>query len=250
MATSDSDSPVHDYLPDLRVSSRSKRLESGTELRYAIAGSPGKEIRLVTGDIRAIKGIDVWVNSENTDMQMARFYDRSISGIIRHAGASKNPLGHIERDLIADELQALMSQYGVRTVPPGTVVATSSGELAASHGVKRIFHAASVTGEIGTGYSPIQDVGRCVANALALADSAQEAEYGLTSILFQIMGSGTARADPGAAAAELLSAAVSYFEVTPTATVSHADFLITRERTLAVWRGELDRMGDRVQLVV
>jgi len=39
---------------------------------------------MITGDIQNIKEIDVWVNSENTNMQMARHFERSISAIIRY----------------------------------------------------------------------------------------------------------------------------------------------------------------------
>lgn len=245
-ASSDSDSPVHDDLPDLSVSIKSPRLPAGLEARFSVTAAPGREIRLVTGDIRTIKDVDVWVNSENTNMQMARFFDRSMSGIIRYCGATKNPIGHVVKDVIADELRSLMDEWNAQTVPPGTVVATASGELARTNGVTRIYHAASVTGEIGQGYAPIQEVGSCVTNALALCDSEQESEHAVTSILFPIMGSGTARSNPRVAADELLGAAESYLQATPDSRVERVSFLISRAQTLGVWEAALASLGERI----
>jgi hypothetical protein len=73
------DSIVHDALPDLRIERKSKAIDSKEEKLYKLAIAPDKEIGYITGNIKYINNVDVWVNSENTNMQMARHYERSIS---------------------------------------------------------------------------------------------------------------------------------------------------------------------------
>src|SRR5260370_12742696 len=97
-------------------------------------------------------------------MQMARYYDFSVSSVIRYEGAEKTVTGHIKHDLINDELEGLMD--GEYSVPPAHVIATSSGQLRQKNGVKRVFHVAAVDGGIGQGYRVGESVERFVANAL------------------------------------------------------------------------------------
>jgi hypothetical protein len=71
-------------------------------------------VGLVTGDVQLVKGIDVWVNNENTNMQMSRPFDNMISGIIRYDGMIKMANGQPIRDTIAEELRDLMKDRGAR----------------------------------------------------------------------------------------------------------------------------------------
>jgi len=125
-----------------------------------------KIIGIKTGNILAVHDVEVWANSENTDMMMDRFFGRSVSATIRSFGAKKHENGvSIERDTIGEELQAEMGRR--RFVMPGTVLQTSAGELARRNSVKRIFHVASVQGCIGTGLSTTLDtLETCVDNLL------------------------------------------------------------------------------------
>jgi hypothetical protein len=127
----------------------------------------------VTGDIQNVTGIDVWVNPENTSMQMARPFENSISGIIRYLAAEKDAEnGQVKTDTIVRALEQKMN--GRATVDPATVLVTPSGAMEGSHGVKRIFHAAANYGQVGQGYIPIDHVARCVTNALKTStDGAQ-----------------------------------------------------------------------------
>jgi len=243
----ESDSPVYDNLPGLRVDQPPRRLPNGEVGRFRVEKAPGKQIRLVAGDLAKIRDIDIWVNSENTNMQMARFYERSVSSIIRYGGAKKSQLGYVEQDVIADELRAIMGQ--AQSVPPGTVLSTSSGELRKSNGVRRIFHAAAVIGTVGRGYEQIPNVDLCITNALTLADSDSLQEERLESILFQIMGTGTGKGDPGDAARTLVEPALSYLETHPDSVIGRVYFLVTRERTLAVWRRALAEFAPRLAAV-
>src|SRR3954447_2063671 len=162
--------------------------------RYAVQGADGKRLSVVTGDLRNIQGIDIWVNSENTNMQMARYYDFSVSSVIRYEGAERTLAGHVQRDVINDELTALMG--GSYAVPPAHVIATGAGQLTPNNGVKHVFHVAAVEGGIGLGYRVIESVDRCVTNALKLADSPAFRDKNLRSVLFPLLGIGTRLASP------------------------------------------------------
>lgn len=241
---SDCDSPVRMLLPDIDVRQKEKRLSEQMKYRYSVVKSPGKEIGLITGDVLRVRGVDIWVNSENTNMQMARFFDRSLSSVIRFSGAVRDRRGFIDKDVIAAELQAIMET--AQSVPPATVLATGSGNLLKTNGVKRIYHAASVIGEFGKGYLPIPNVGDCVSRALELAEEEAQQGQELHSILFPVMGAGTAQGDPEAAGKVLLEAAVCHFEDHPDSAIRQAFFLITRAETLDIWQATLAGLSHRV----
>jgi hypothetical protein len=92
--------------------------DPGPHHLFSVKDVPGKAIGLVTGDIQDVKTVDIWVNSENTNMQMARCYDGSISGVIRFLGSKRNDVDEVENDIVALELNTKMAQAGVTTVSP------------------------------------------------------------------------------------------------------------------------------------
>jgi hypothetical protein len=132
-----------------------------------------KRIGIVRGNLRHVnlgaafhrRKIDIWVSSENINMEMARPHDRSVSGLIRYLGAKKDDTGTVLEDTIANELRAKMQ--GRQLVNPGEVVSTGAGALESTHEVKRIYHAASVYGVVGEGFHAIAPVEQCITNALA-----------------------------------------------------------------------------------
>jgi len=225
------DSPVYEVLDNLKVERRPKKLAKKVIQLYQITSAPGKEIGIITGDIQNIKEADVWVNSENTNMQMARHFDRSISGTIRYLGAKKDIGGRVEDDLIANELSALIKG---KDVAAGVVIPTGSGELKESNNVKMIFHAASVEGQVGIGYTPIKDIGECIRNALELADSSKLKEENIQSILFPLMGTGTTKLEPEQVAEELIGAAISYIEENTQTKIQKVYFLAYNEQDLEI----------------
>jgi O-acetyl-ADP-ribose deacetylase (regulator of RNase III) len=229
LASQDVDSPLYEVLDNLKVEVKPRRINKKVTYMYQLVNIPGKQIGMITGDIQNIKDIDVWVNSENTNMQMARHFERSISAIIRYMGAKKDIAGRIANDLIADELRALV---GTSDVPPGIVIPTGSGELQKSHNVKKIFHAAAVIGQPGRGYMPITDVNECVRNSLELIDSADLANEGIHSILFPLMGTGTTQLSAQGIANLLIDAAVCYLEENPESAIEKIYFLAYNEQDL------------------
>jgi O-acetyl-ADP-ribose deacetylase (regulator of RNase III) len=224
------DSPVHDVLK-LRIDAEAaQHLIKTTIHRYKLKNPADKQICLITGDIQRVKNIDIWVNSENTNMQMSRHYDRSISSMIRYLGAKTDKAGHVVEDTIADELSKVTGPHA--HVPPGHVIVTGAGKLERTHGVKRLFHAAAVIGELGKGYRPISDVGECVKNALEMVDSADLADIELKSILFPLIGTGTGRGNLEEKARELIHAALSYLEANPACRIESVYFLTWSDKEL------------------
>jgi O-acetyl-ADP-ribose deacetylase (regulator of RNase III) len=193
--------------------------------QYSLKGKQdNKRLSLITGDIRKVEVADVWVNSENTNMQMSRFYERSISAIIRYLGAKKDNVGNVSEDIIANELAEVMGNNLV--VHAATVLVTGAGELQRTHNVEKIFHVASVQGETGVGYRPISNIEFCVTNALEKADSEEFRSLGLKSILFPLMGAGAAKGDLKETAEKLIHAAISYMETTEDSTIEYVYFLM------------------------
>ena len=225
------DSPVLDALPEVQVTKHPRRLEKLEVHLYGLKNDPRKRIAIVTGDIRNAKGVgDVWVNNENTNMQMARFYGSTISAVIRYLGSRRNQSSRIEEDTIANELRDALGRHD--RVDPEPSWSTSAGSLSKTHGVKRIFHAASHQGQIASGYQPIADVSACVTAALERADSEEYRQEDLRSILFPLMGTNQGRNNLDRNARLMLRAAVTYLVNNPETTIEKVCFLAYTDRDL------------------
>ena len=229
MASVNVDSPVYEVLDNLRVENKPKLINKKELHTFPLAKVPGKQLGIITGDIQNIKEADVWVNSENTNMQMARPFERSISAVIRYMGAKKNRAGRITEDTVSREL---FDATGGTGVDPGVVIDTSAGELTTSNNVKKVFHAAAVVGQVGLGYSPIEKISECVRNALKLMDDARLANDNLKTILFPLMGSGTSKKSAQEVASELIEEAISYLEENPQSKAEIVYFLAYNEQDL------------------
>jgi len=221
------DSMVYGMLPELRVETRRAPVIASDVEEYEIRHLRGKRLGIVMGNLRHVnlaaalqtKPIDVWVNSENVNMSMARPYESSISATIRYLGARKDETGTIIDDVIANELKKKMRRRQV--VNPGEVVVTEAGRLSETHQVKQIFHAATVYGVVGMGFQPIAGIEQCVTNALVRMDfdpkksvhrtaGHNERKAHFESILFPLLGSGTGRADLIQSARKQVDAAIQY----------------------------------------
>lgn len=211
-----------------------------------IAGQDRRLLGIVTGDIRRIHDVDAWVNSENTDMMMARIHDFSTSGIIRYEGATRDSTGRVLADLIAEELSLAVRDR--RPVTPGIAIVTWAGELTRSHGVKFVIHTAAVEGEPGEGYRPIRDLAGAVRRALTAAANPVRHDgtrlEPATSVLFPLIGAGNAGGDLEATARTLLLAAVDYLARTAAPAPTRVLFLAHTDRELAACRTTLDSCPD------
>jgi O-acetyl-ADP-ribose deacetylase (regulator of RNase III) len=237
------DSLVHEVI-NLSLYTPVKPLTRLQEYCYRVKGT-NKCISLITGDLRNVRGtraVDIWVNSENTNMQMARFYDWSISSLIRYLGAKRDQKNKILDDIINRELLAVMAED--TNVDPGTVIVTSAGELERTHGVKAIFHVAAVAGQVGGGYKPIDDLPVCIANALDMADSSEWKSGEPSSILFPLLGAGVAAEDLSQIVQGLFERAVAYVVANPLSAITRVCFLAWSEEELRTCRTVLASFKD------
>jgi len=217
---------------DTRVISESKKIEYEFTTGKRILG-------LITGDIQKVRNVDLWVNSENTNLQMGRFYDPSISGLIRYLGAKKDKEGNVIEDTIASALMDSVKEEKIEdgtnrndfpSVKPGLAFTTTSGSLKESHGVQGIIHVATVFGEIGQGFTPIKNLDICVQNALEKADDfASENQKGNVSIVFPLFGTGSAKGRIDEVAKNLFYAVTAYFETRQNSKVEKVYFLTWKE---------------------
>lgn len=133
----------------------------------------GGRIAIALGDIGMHSGFDVWVNSENTEMQMARVTDKSGSARIRFlgsgAGRQRNPISFNDSDdFLCRDLTHLMGT--LREVPIGTVLLTRvhrSTRLFETNHVLAVAHVAAVEpAAAGSGFRSGGQVPLCVRNVL------------------------------------------------------------------------------------
>lgn len=211
---------------------------------YTVKGSAGRRIGLVTGSIEQVYGVDVWVNSENTGLEMARTCDASVSALIRGLGAEKLPSGRIAKDWIQDELR----EKAPDGIPPGAVLSTQPGKLD-EFGVRYVIHAATVVGEPGNGFSPIRNLPACITASLrefdALAD--KNGSVPIRSILFPLFATGTARGDLRQAAGRVLETAITYLQDRADTKVRDVWFLAYTPRQLSVCRSVLDAKTEDLE---
>ena len=207
LRAAETDSLVHEVL---NLGGAPRPIRADSPRFYQVPGiGNARRLCLLTGDLRNVtERIDLWVNSENTNMQMARFYDRAGSAMVRYLGAERDQAGRVTRDLIAEELAQAMGSQG--WVPPGTVIVTGSGALT-GRGVKRVLHVAAVEGHLGGGYRPVPDIALCVDMVLARADDATLDAFAPRSLLLPLLGTGSGGAPLHEAIGLLFDAMVGYF---------------------------------------
>ena len=215
------DSPVFDAIEDLVVQTTEKVITKSEVFEYKIKKDSLKIIGIRTGNIDKVKDVDIWVNSENTNMQMDSYYSGSISGMIRYLGAKKDITKNILEDTIQNELEQILGQHS--SVNPGVVLPTGAGDLEKTHNVKKIFHAASAIGNIGKGYSPVTEIERCINEAMSLTESFAN----LKSIIFPFLGLGRSKSDVEFIVPKLINTVIDYFEENPECSIEKV-FFITR----------------------
>jgi ADP-ribose pyrophosphatase len=206
--------------------------------RYALKGREDLKIGYKTGDIKKVEGVDVWVNSENTDMMMDRFLGKSISAQIRFLGANKDDQNNVFEDTIAD---ALRSAVGLQSyVRIGTVFVTEAGMLR-QRKVKQIFHVASVQGGPGSGVQANpHDLTLCIDNLFARAERENRRllrrwfkKRALQSILIPMLGGGDGGLPVEDVAKALIAAAVNYLQSEPPPSLKEIYFLAYKSRDKA-----------------
>ncbi len=189
---------------------------------FRVAGTECR-IGVVSGSIRRVRFADVWVNSENTDMEPPRITEFSISAIIRYGGARLDQAGRVTEDVIADELAAAVGRR--RPVAPGTAVVTGAGRLTETHNVRFVIHVAGVQGEPGAGFRQVRNIEDCVTNALDQADRLTRTGHQASTVLIPVLGVGMGGGPVEPTIRLLLNAALDYLTATPD-TALHAVYFL------------------------
>ncbi len=193
-----------------------------------------------TGSIKATKDVEVWVNSENTDMMMDRFFGRSVSATIRSLGAKRYEDGRsIAEDTIGKALAAELRPRSF--VKPGTVLQTVAGELEKTHNVRRIFHVASVAGSIGAGLSTtLQNIEMSMDNVL----KAISAEKRYRSALVPLLGTGQSGFPVVRVAPLLVKRTLAFFRENPKSPLREVYFLAYSEGDLETLRSAIKEFSS------
>lgn len=214
-----------------RPPTRSARLE------IPLRGERRHRLGVITGDLANVLGVDVWVNSENTRMEMSRVSERTVSATIRYYGGERDAAGHLVRDLVAAEL-AVRSQGA--QLAPGQVLVTGPGGLEASNDVRRIVHVAAVEGEPGSGFRQVRDLGRCVRNILGEVDRLNAGGESLRSVVLPLLGTGDGNSDLARTAEALVTAAAGYLRARPASRIRTVYLLAYTDEQAALCRAALE----------
>jgi hypothetical protein len=249
----DVDSLIYTLFNDINVSRYSEPIMERRKKTWRIEGlGLERNIGYITGSIHNIKDIDAWVNAENTQLEMGRSHEDSVSAMIRYYGARRNSAGYIEDDLIGDALDSRKGDFW--SVEPGMVISTPPGELGSCNNVKAILHVAALHGEPGRGYLPIRDHSGCVTRALKEVDALnrdglepmiptsggnrrrrswfrfgqvrpRRVAVSIKSVLIPLFGTRSANVYPQDVADRLFRAAVVFFESHPDTALESIYFL-------------------------
>ncbi len=176
---------------------------------------------VAVGDMREVKHVDVWINPENTHMEMARVFDTSISGIIRHMSSGWSHGGKRSDDFIRRKLAEALK--GEEIAPGGALMTACKGQLKAEHFVKKVVHVAAVSAngdEPGCGYMAVNDVGICIKNALEKVQDYNLSWMGsghnrLASVVTPLLGVGSNPELAYENVFSLLTHAAQFFDTNP-----------------------------------
>lgn len=243
------DSLVHTLLPGLNVARPPKPIPIRSTRSFAVPDHERKSIEIITGDITNVDTIDVWVNPENTRMEMGRLHDSSVSAIIRYYGAKKDSRGNVVDDTIVRNLQAAIGKTNWSAVEAGAIICTTAGQLEKSNNVKLIVHVAAQHGEPTQGYSTIRGYVRCMTNVLDEIDRRNSRrrmlgnEKPLRSVLFSLFGTRSANLDPQDITYDLVRAAIEYFKTWPDTLVDRVAFLAYTDADLDLCLTAVQRNG-------
>jgi hypothetical protein len=272
----DVDSLIYTLFNDINVSRYAEPIMERRTEAWRIGGlSRERHVGFITGSIHNIKDVDAWVNAENTQLEMGRTHEDSVSAMIRYYGARRNSAGYVVEDVIGD---ALLSRKGdFWSVEPGMVISTPPGQLGPCNNVKAVLHVAALSGEPGRGYLPIRDHPGCVARALQEVDELnrngleqivsvpcsnpgnrfrwfgqrnrssplepRRIPVTIKSVLIPLFGTRSANAYPQDVADRLFHAAVVYFELHPDTELESIYFLASTTDDQLICESAIGSLG-------
>jgi nudix-type nucleoside diphosphatase (YffH/AdpP family) len=218
-------------------------------VQYAIKDNPRLIVGYKTGDIENIKGVSLWVNSENQDMLMDRFIGKTVSANIRRLGANRSTDGTMIEDTIQDSLRTAVGQR--QRVEIATVLDTVSGALK-TYGVMRILHVATVKGIVGGRGVKAEpdDLEQCTKQVLATAEarnqrlSSRILKIKHESILIPMLGTGDGGLSVEEVAETIIPVAIKYFQSNPVSILKEIYFLAYKSQDQVA----CDKVLEKAQL--
>jgi len=111
--------------------------------------------------------------------------------------------------------------------------------------VKHVIHVAAVRGEPTAGYRQLKSIDRCVDNALDQARIINETVQ-VRSIVFPLLGAGSARGERIPTARILVSAAANYLKANQDHCIHDIYFLARTDVALTALRFALDEVGSTI----
>jgi hypothetical protein len=93
--------------------------------------------------VELLTDADIVVVPTNSYLELPHSYNPSVSAAVRRMAATVNQEGHVDRDVVAEELAAWIKANGGPgfAVPAGTVAPTGSGEMSRQR-IRRLYHVA------------------------------------------------------------------------------------------------------------
>ncbi len=251
------DSLVHQVVPSLNLSRKSKVLQHRDIFHYALPKKvldehdthKNRRMGIITGDLVYVDNVDIWVNPENTRMEMARIHDDAVSATIRYHGGVRDSNGNLKHDIIGRELRRRRRTASLAEAT--TVIVTRPGKLRRPNGVRRLFHLAAQHGEPGKGYVTVQSIPDCVKSAIEKADDinhswripiALRLTRPLRSIIFPLFGTRGRDVDAQLVTDALVDAAMSYLRSWPETKINDVYFLAYTNRDLDLCQTAFDRL--------
>jgi O-acetyl-ADP-ribose deacetylase (regulator of RNase III) len=264
---------------DRRTPKKPKAPDAQRAATYRLfAEEPEVRMHIASGDMMKLRNIDVFVNSENDYMQMARFFEsRTISSMLRRRGA--RVIGGRYQDTIQQELDWQLRDRG-RPVQAAEAFPTSAGgpqsELAKTNKARAIIHVAAVQAvDSESRVSPykepyqIEEAVRAVLSELATINSAggifsppntdQRRDQELRSdtgsaqfrsVVFPLLGTGHGGAAVTDVIGPIVDSIAAYLADIDNVSLRHAltDIYLSAfsEEDVALVRQALDARGDPI----
>ena len=205
-------------LQDIIAKTRPATLSTSSKEFTAEGLAADQRIVLATGDIQELGELQptVVVSPESMYMQLARYGDLAISGILRSMDAERSSGGMIIRDSLNECLQEMLKTKKINLpVSPASVLPTPTHRLA-KYGVRYVFHVAALQGAQGDGYRTSSHLlDDCVRSCFHQFDELSSKDKTMNSILFPMIGAGSTQLGPQDVAEQILKPSIKKMLLTP-----------------------------------
>jgi O-acetyl-ADP-ribose deacetylase (regulator of RNase III) len=173
---------------------------SGTGGQGLTAGGQGFPVIVRAEPVELLSDVEILVVPQNVFLEVPQHFKMSVSAAVGRASVRRGDSGEITADVVGDELRDWLRRHSRPGLPvaPGTVIITSTGEMAGNR-IRRLYHAAIAVPRPGTNDYHIEPsaIVEAVGNVLTAARR-ERAEFDppLRSIGFPLLGAGRGGLEP------------------------------------------------------